>query len=66
MTIDNTYFELLLSKLVGDNVGENCDCPTCNDNRQAMRDCVEVLISERTAELEAKLRKLEAENAAEI
>lgn len=61
--MDNETFESLLSDLVGDNVGSNCTCGSCEENRQTIREAVENLIESRTSELEIKVKKLTEENA---
>ena len=61
--MNNETFESLLSELVGDNVGSNCSCSSCEDNRQEIRDAVESLISHQTFEFQKRVEQLEAENS---
>lgn len=39
-----TAFDDALGRLVGENIGANCDCSNCNKNRNEMRKVVTELI----------------------
>ncbi len=54
-------FEQLLWILVGENVGKNCDCGGCEENRETMRNAVNELIK---AEKSNVFYGLDVENGA--